>query len=69
VSLHVKPEDSNLSSVEAMQWVLLCLSIGHDVTENISHSTEHRHARTTFMLTASGTFFSSFGRSCDRKSL
>jgi hypothetical protein len=24
------PEDSNLASVEAMQWVLLYLSIGHD---------------------------------------
>jgi hypothetical protein len=24
------PEDSNLASVEAMQWVLLHLSIGHD---------------------------------------
>jgi hypothetical protein len=31
------PEDSNLASVEAMQWVLLYLSIGHDI-ENISHS-------------------------------
>jgi hypothetical protein len=31
------PEDSNLASVEAMQWVLLCLSIGHDI-ENISRS-------------------------------
>jgi hypothetical protein len=24
------PEDSNLASMEGMQWVLLCLSIGHD---------------------------------------
>jgi hypothetical protein len=24
------PDDSNLASVEAMQWVLLYLSIGHD---------------------------------------
>jgi hypothetical protein len=31
------PEDSNLMSVEAMQWVLLYLSVGHDI-ENISHS-------------------------------
>jgi hypothetical protein len=31
------PEDSNVASVEAMQWVLLYLSIGHDI-ENISHS-------------------------------
>jgi hypothetical protein len=30
-------EDSNLTSVEVMQWVLLYLSIGHDI-ENISHS-------------------------------
>jgi hypothetical protein len=32
------PEDLNLASVEAMQWVLLYPSIGHD-SENISHST------------------------------
>jgi hypothetical protein len=32
------PGDSNLASVEAMQWVLLFLSIGRDI-ENISHST------------------------------
>jgi hypothetical protein len=25
------PEDSNLASVEAMQWVLLYLSIAHDM--------------------------------------
>jgi hypothetical protein len=31
------PEDSNPVSVEAMQWVLLYLSIGHHI-ENISHS-------------------------------
>jgi hypothetical protein len=24
------PEDSNVASLEAMQWVLLCLSVGHD---------------------------------------
>jgi hypothetical protein len=31
VSSHVKnPEDSNLAGVEAMQWVLLYLSICHD---------------------------------------
>jgi hypothetical protein len=24
------PEDSNLASIEAMQWALLYLSIGHD---------------------------------------
>jgi hypothetical protein len=31
------PEDSSPVSVEAMQWVLLYLSIGHDI-ENILHS-------------------------------
>jgi hypothetical protein len=25
------PDDSNLAGVEAMQWVLLYLSIGHDI--------------------------------------
>jgi hypothetical protein len=30
VSRGKNPEDSNLPSVEAMQWVLLCLSVGHD---------------------------------------
>jgi hypothetical protein len=34
------PEDSSQVTVEAMQWVLLYMSIGHDsVTENMSHST------------------------------
>jgi hypothetical protein len=33
----IHPEDSNLASVEAKQWVLLYLSIGHDIV-NISHS-------------------------------
>jgi hypothetical protein len=37
VSTGKNPEDSNLASVEAMQWALLYLSIGHDI-ENISHS-------------------------------
>jgi hypothetical protein len=36
-STGINPEDSNLASVEVMQWVLLYLSIGHDI-ENISHS-------------------------------
>jgi hypothetical protein len=40
-------EDSNLVSVEAMQWVLLYLSIGHDI-ENISHSTAKMY-RSTIM--------------------
>jgi hypothetical protein len=41
------PEDSNLASVEAMQWVLLYLSIGHDI-ENISHSSA-KMCRSTIM--------------------
>jgi hypothetical protein len=28
------PEDSSLVNVEAMQWVLLYPSIGHDIDEN-----------------------------------
>jgi hypothetical protein len=30
VSTGKNPDDSNLQSVEAMQWVLLYISIGHD---------------------------------------
>jgi hypothetical protein len=41
------PEDSNLVSVEAMQWGLLYLSIGHDI-ENISHSAA-KMCRSTIM--------------------
>jgi hypothetical protein len=42
------PEDSNLASVEAMQWVhLLYLSIGHAI-ENISHSAT-KMCRSTIM--------------------
>jgi hypothetical protein len=37
VSTGKNPEGSNLESVEAMQWVLLYLSIGHYIG-NISHS-------------------------------
>jgi hypothetical protein len=40
-------EDSNLASVEAMQWALLYLSIGYDI-ENISHSAAEM-CRSTFM--------------------
>jgi hypothetical protein len=40
-------EESNLASVEAMQWVLLYLSIGPDI-ENISHSTA-KICRSTIM--------------------
>jgi hypothetical protein len=47
VSTGKNPEDSNLASVEAMQWVLLYLSIGHDI-ENISHSTP-KMCRSTIM--------------------
>jgi hypothetical protein len=41
------PEDSNQASVEAMQCVLLYLSIGHDI-ENISHSAA-KMCRSTIM--------------------
>jgi hypothetical protein len=39
VSTGKNPEDSNLASVEAMQWVLFYLSTDRGVTENISHNT------------------------------
>jgi hypothetical protein len=41
------PEDSNQASVEAMQCVLLYLSIGHEI-ENISHSAA-KMCRSTIM--------------------
>jgi hypothetical protein len=41
------PEDSNPAIVEAMQWVLLSLTIGHDI-ENISHSAA-KMCRSTIM--------------------
>jgi hypothetical protein len=46
VSTGKNPEDSNLAGMEAMQWLFLYLSIDHD----ISHSTEHHHACTTFVI-------------------
>jgi hypothetical protein len=54
-------EDSSLASMEAMQWVLLYLSIGHDI-ENISHSTVKCAGAPSCMysilaLTASGASF------------
>jgi hypothetical protein len=51
------PDDSNLAwSVEAMQWALLYLSIGHD--ESISHSTAEMFRSSIMHVphsTASGT--------------
>jgi hypothetical protein len=41
------PEDSNVASVEAIKWVLLRLSIDHDI-ENISHSAA-KMCRSTMM--------------------
>jgi hypothetical protein len=64
------PEDSNLASVEVMQWVLLHISISYweHLAQHRQNVPQHHHTCTTFVLTASGISSSSFGRSCKRKS-
>jgi hypothetical protein len=68
-----RPEDSSQVSVEAMQWILLYLSVMIAIIENISHSTA-KMCRSTIMHIAHSCsdcqwyIFHSFGRSCRRKS-
>jgi hypothetical protein len=72
ITTNKNAEDSNaVWSAVAMHWFLLYVSVGHDrcYWEHLAqHGAPTRvyHIRT---LTASGTSSSSFGRSCERKSL